>query len=72
MEIPRIRLTLGEPTPYFQVRVGNQAYEYAKSYPIKGHGATLPKYLREQMGEGRKPLLIERPARYLIYLDIPN
>jgi hypothetical protein len=70
LDIPRIRLTLGEPTPYYQVKVGEQAYEYAKSYPIKGHSATLPKYIREQMSAGRKPLLIERPTRFLIYLDI--
>ena len=70
LEIPRIRLTLGEPTPYHQVKVGDQAYQYEKSYPIKGHSATLPKYVREALGAGRKPLLIERPTRYLIYLDI--
>jgi hypothetical protein len=70
LDIPRIRLTLGEPTPYYQVKVGEQAYEYAKSYPIKGHSATLPKYLREQMSAGRTALLIERPTRYLIYLNI--
>lgn len=70
LEIPRIRLTLGEPTPYHQVRVGDQAYQYEKSYPIKGHSATLPKYVREQLGAGRKPLLIERPTRFLVYLDI--
>lgn len=70
MEIPRIRLTLGEPTPYHQVRVGEQSYQYEKSYPIKGHSATLPRFVRQQLGEGRKPLLIERPTRYLVYLDI--
>jgi hypothetical protein len=52
------------------VKVGDQAYEYEKSYPIKGHSATLPRFVREQMGAGRKPLLIERPTRYLVYLDI--
>jgi len=70
LEVARIRLTLGEPTPYHQVKVGGQAYEYEKSYPIKGHGATLPRFVREQMGAGRKTLLIERPTRYLVYLDI--
>jgi hypothetical protein len=70
MLVPRVRLTLGEPTPFHQVKVGDQAYEYEKSYPIKGHSATLPRFVREQMGAGRKPLLIERPTRYLVYLDI--
>lgn len=70
LEIPRIRLTLGEPTPYHQVKVGDQAYEYAKSYPIKGHSATLPRFVREQLSAGRKALVIERPTRFLVYLDI--
>ena len=70
LDVPRIRLTLGEPPPYHQVRVGEQEYEYDKSYPIKGHSATLPRYVREQMGAGRKPLVIERPTRFLVYLDI--
>ena len=68
--VPRIRLTLEERPPFHLVRVGNQTYEYQKSYPIKGHGATLPRFVREQMGAGRKPLLIERPTRYLVYLDV--
>ena len=68
--IPRIRLTLGEPTPFHQVRVGTQAYEYDKSYPIKGYSAMLPRYVREQMGAGREPLVIERPTRFLVYLDL--
>ena len=70
MLIPRIRLTLEEAPPFHQVKVGEQAYQYEKSYPIKGHSATLPRFVREQMGAGRKPLLIERPTRYLVYLDI--
>jgi hypothetical protein len=70
MVLPRIRLTLGEDVPYYQIKVGPQAYEYVKSYPIKGHSATLPKYVREQMNAGRKALIIERPTRFLVYLDI--
>jgi hypothetical protein len=70
MYLPRIRLTLGEDAPYFQVKVGDQAYQYEKSYPIKGHSATLPRFVREQMSAGRKPLVIERPTRFLVYLDV--
>jgi hypothetical protein len=70
MFVARLRLTLGEPVPYHQVKVGNKAYEYAKSYPIKGHSATLPKFVREQMNAGRETLIIERPTRFLVYLDL--
>jgi hypothetical protein len=69
LEIPRVRLTLGEPTPYFEVKLGDQPYRYERSFPIKGHGATLPRYAREQMAAGRKILLLERPQRFLVYLD---
>lgn len=67
--LPCLRLTLEEQPPFSQVKVGEQAYQYARSVPIKGYGATLPGYAREQMGEGRKLLLIERPTRYLVYLS---
>ena len=70
IDVPLIRLTLGEPPPFHQVKVGDQAYQYEKSYPIKGYSATLPPFVREQLGAGRKALLIERPTRYLVYLDI--
>ena len=70
MEVPRIRLTLSEEPPFHLVKVGGQTYQYEKSYPIKGHGATLPRFVREQLGAGRKTLLIERPTRYLVYLDV--
>ena len=65
-----LQITLGEDVPFFQVKVGEQAYQYEKSYPIKGHSATLPKYAREVMAAGRKPLIIERPTRFLVYLDV--
>jgi hypothetical protein len=70
LDVPLIRLTQEEKPPFYQVKVGDQTYEYAKSYPIKGHGATLPRFVREQMDAGRKTLLIERPSRYLVYLNI--
>ena len=72
IEVPLIRLTLEDRPPYHQVKVGDQCYQYEKSYPIKGHGATLPRFVREQMDAGRRTLLIERPTRYLVYLDVES
>jgi hypothetical protein len=62
-----IKLTEPEP-PEVELKVGEQAYRYARSYPIKGHSAVLPGYLREQLATGKKPLLIERPDRFYVYL----
>ena len=67
LEVPRIHLY--GPPPYYAAQLGDQEYRYAKSFPIKGHGASLPQFLREQIGEGKKPLLIERTDRFYVYLD---
>jgi hypothetical protein len=67
MEVPRIYYHEGPP-PFSMLRFDGQEYEYARSFPIKGHGATLPNFLRDRMGEGKKPLLIERTDRFLVYL----
>ncbi len=65
--VPLLRLTRGGPPPV-QVRVGGRTYHYDRSYPFKGQGAVLPRYLREQLAAGKQPLLIERPDRFYVYL----
>jgi hypothetical protein len=65
--VPRIRMTT-YGLPDTEVLVGDRAYEYERSYPIKGHGATVPKHIREVLNEGKSPLIIERPDRFYIYL----
>lgn len=65
--VPWIKLTEPEP-PDVELKVGEQEYRYARSYPITGHSAVLPGYLREQMTAGKKPLLVERPDRLYVYL----
>jgi hypothetical protein len=70
MMVPEIRMTMGETPPLVEVKVGEQAYRYDRSVPIKGHSAHLPKYLREQMAAGKQPLLIERPDRIYVYFDV--
>ena len=46
--VPLIRMTTGG-LPEVEVTVGEDEFVYDRSYPIKGHSAVLPKYLREQM-----------------------
>jgi hypothetical protein len=65
--VPLIRDTITSEPPKVHIEVGEQSYHYERSFPIKGHSAVLPPYLAEQMGTGRKPLLIERPTRYYVY-----
>jgi hypothetical protein len=66
MDVPRIRV--GGPPPYSAVRLGGQQYLYERSFPVKGHGASLPNFLREHMAAGKKPLLVERIDRFYVYL----
>ena len=70
LEIPRIRLTMEQSPPYHEIKVGNQAYRYERSYPIKGHGATLPRFAREQLAAGKQTLVVERRDRFLVYVSV--
>lgn len=69
MFVPEIRQTTGEPAPKVEIKVGDQAYRYDRSVPIKGHSAHLPKYLREQMAAGKSVMLIERLDRLYVYFN---
>ena len=68
--VPLVRLTLEEQPPDSEIRVGGQRYRYDRSYPIKGHSAIMPRFLREQMAAGKKPLIVERPSRYYVYFAV--
>ena len=65
--VPRIRMT-SAGLPDVEIKIGDTSYEYERSYPIKGHSATLPRHIREAFDAGKKPLVIERPDRFYIYL----
>ena len=66
--VPRIRMTT-YGLPDTEVSVGDRTYEYDRSYPIKGHSATVPRYMREVLNAGKRPLVIERPDRFYIYIE---
>ncbi len=66
LTVPLVKLEAGLPD--VEIRVGEQIFKYDRSYPIKGHSAVMPHYLREQISGGKKPLLVERPDRFYVYL----
>ena len=66
MEVPRI-LYHGPP-PFTMLKFDGQEYHYERSFPVKGHGASLPNFLRDRLVEGKKPLLVERMGRFYVYL----
>jgi len=65
--VPVVKQTTELTPPKVEITVEGQTYKYDRSYPIKGHSAMLPPYLREQMAAGKSPLLIERPDRFYVY-----
>lgn len=68
MEVPRIRLY--GPPPYTEATLGGREYRYERSFPVKGHGANLPNFIREQVDAGKTPLILERANRFYVYLDV--
>jgi hypothetical protein len=66
LEVPRIHVY--GPPPFSQALLGQQQYNYERSFPVKGHGAKLPAFLREQMNAGKTPLILEREDRFYVYL----
>lgn len=64
----------GRPTtpPYFVDVDGRRFSLLRETFLVRGHGATMPQWIREQEAEGRLVLLAERSDRYLVYLWDPN
>lgn len=67
--VPLIRMTTGG-LPEVELRVGDDEFVYDRSYPIKGHSAVMPGYLRTQIASGKQPLVIERPDRFYVYFAV--
>lgn len=68
LDVPRVRL-LREPPPHTQAKLGDQVYHYERSFPVRGYGANLPRFIRERLEEGKRPLLVERQDRFYLYLS---
>ncbi len=65
--VPLLRLLRVE-LPETEIKVGGLHYKYDRSYPVKGYGAVMPKYLAELFAAGKKPLVVERPTRFYLYV----
>jgi hypothetical protein len=69
LTLPLLRLN-DIDLPETLIKVGDQEYQYDRSYPFKGYGAIMPGYVIEQMNAGRKPLVVERLDRYYLYFEV--
>ena len=66
--VPRVRMTT-YGLPEILITVGDQEYQYERSFPIKGQLATVPKAVRALLAEKKTPLVLERPDRFYIYVE---
>lgn len=69
ISLPLLRLN-DIDVPDTLIKVGGVEYQYDRSYPFKGWGAIMPKYVAEQVGAGRKPLVVERLTRFYLYFAV--
>jgi hypothetical protein len=51
-----------------RIQVGEREFVYQRSFPVRGHGAIMPPYVRSLIDEGRVPLIVERNERYYVYV----
>jgi hypothetical protein len=59
--------------PPFYVDVAGRRFAYSSTtFPVKGHGATMPPFVREQERAGNLVILVERNGRYMAYVHDPN
>jgi hypothetical protein len=59
--------------PPFYVDVAGRRFAYSSTtFPVKGHSATMPPFVREQEAAGNLVLLVERNNRYMAYVYDPN
>ena len=59
--------------PPFYIDVAGRRFAYASAtFPVKGHSATLPPFVRAEEAAGHLVLLGERDGRYLAYVHDPN
>jgi hypothetical protein len=62
-----------EDVPPYYVDVAGRRFAYASvTFPVKGQGASLPRFVRETEAEGKLVIMVERKERYLAYIHDPN
>lgn len=65
-EVPLTALPDDDEPPMTLV-VRGEEFDYMRSVPVKGHGATMPPLLDDWSGEGRDVVAAHRMGRYYLY-----
>lgn len=59
--------------PPYHITVDGRRFAYTgTTYPVKGHGAALPRWVRDEEAAGRLALFVERDGRLMAYLHDPS
>ena len=58
--------------PYYITVDGRRFAFTGTTYLVKGHGAALPKWVRDEEAAGHLALFVERDDRLMAYLHDPN
>ncbi|MGE0135336.1 MAG: hypothetical protein AB7U23_10420, partial [Dehalococcoidia bacterium] len=62
-----------DDVPPYYIEVAGRRFSYSSStFPTKGHGAHLPRFIAEQEAAGNLVVLGERNERYIAYVHDPN
>lgn len=62
-----------EDVPPYYIDVAGRRFSYSlNTFPTKGHGAMLPRFVAEQEAAGNTVILGERQERYIAYVYDPT
>lgn len=68
-----LNLQESEDLPPYYVDVAGRRFAYSSAtFPVKGHGATLPPFVRAEEAAGHLVILVVRGDRYMAYVHDPN
>ena len=73
LDVFLLNLDQYEDAPPYYLDVAGRRFAYSSTtFPVKGQGAQMPGFIREQEAAGNLVLLGERKGRYLAYIHDPN
>jgi hypothetical protein len=67
LELPYVDM-IDEPAMRSKLTLYGTEYDYVRSFPIKGHSAIMPAFIRELVGQDKRLLVAERQERYYVYV----
>ena len=62
-----------EDVPPYYLDIAGRRFAYSSTtFPVKGQGAHMPRFVRETEAEGKFVIMVERKERYLAYVHDPT